>query len=70
MPVPLTPDCDAAGVRRVARASKGAKQVRRLLALAAIHDGASRTQAAAIGGVTLQIVRDWVLRFTAHGRRA
>jgi transposase len=51
----------------VARASKDAKQVRRLLALAAIYDGASRTQAAAIGGVTLQIVRDWVLRFNAHG---
>ena len=67
MPIPLTPDFDAAGVRRVARASKDAKQVRRLLALAAIYDGASRTQAAAIGGVTLQIVRDWVLRFNAHG---
>jgi transposase len=41
--------------------------VRRLLALAAIYDGASRTQAAMIGGVTLQIVRDWVLRFNAQG---
>jgi transposase len=67
MPIPLTPDFDAAGVRRVARASKDATQVRRLLALAAIYDGASRTQAATIGGVTLQIVRDWVLRFNAHG---
>jgi transposase len=41
--------------------------VRRLLALAAIYDGATRTQAAAIGGVTLQIVRDWVLKFNARG---
>jgi transposase len=41
--------------------------VRRLLALAAIYDGASRTEAAAIGSVTLQMVRDWVLRFNAQG---
>ena len=40
---------------------------RRLLALAAVSDGASRTEAAKIGGVTLQIVRDWVVKFNAHG---
>ena len=45
-----------------ARESKDAEQTRRLLALAAIYDGATRTEAAAIGGVTLQIVRDWVLQ--------
>ena len=33
--------------------------------MAAIYDGASRTEAARTGGVTLQIVRDWVLRFNA-----
>ena len=38
-----------------------------MLALAAVCDGASRTAAAGIGGVTLQIVRDWVLKFNAHG---
>ena len=38
-----------------------------LLALAAIYDGATRTEAARIGGVTLQIVRDWVVKFNAHG---
>ena len=38
-----------------------------LLALAAIYDGASRTEAAKIGGVTLQIVRDWVVKFNAQG---
>ncbi len=67
MPIPLRPDFDAARVRRGARESKDGKQVRRLLALAAIYDGATRTQAAEIGGVTLQIVRDWVLRFNSHG---
>ena len=67
MPIPLRSDFDAARVRRVARESKDAKQVRRLLALAVIYDGARRTHAAAIGGVTLQVVRDWVLKFNASG---
>jgi transposase len=38
-----------------------------LLALAAIYGGASRAEAARIGGVTRQIVRDWVLKFNAGG---
>jgi transposase len=37
------------------------------LALAEIYDGGSRTKAARIGGVGLQSVRDWVVRFNAHG---
>jgi len=37
------------------------------LALAAIYDGGTRTKAAVIGGVTLQIVRDWVLKLNAAG---
>jgi transposase len=40
---------------------------RRLLTLAAIYEGASRTEAAKAGCVTLQVVRDWVLRLNAHG---
>jgi hypothetical protein len=44
-------------LRRLARSSRDAKQVRRLLALAAVCDGGSRTGAARIGGVGLQIVR-------------
>ena len=67
MPVPLREDFDAPALRAGARRSKNAAQARRLLALAAIYDGTSRTEAAGIGGVTLQIVRDWVLRFDAHG---
>jgi putative transposase len=67
MPVPLRPDFDAARLRRIARESADGNQVRRILALAAIYDGATRTQAAQIGGVTLQVVRDWVLRFDALG---
>ena len=67
MAISLRGDFDAAQVRRLVRESKDGSQVRRLLALAAIYDGASRSEAAAIGGVTLQIVRDWVLKFNAHG---
>ena len=67
MPIPLRPDYDAAQLRRLARDSANGNQVRRLLALAVIYDGGSRTQAAEVGGVTLQVVRDWVLRFNAHG---
>jgi transposase len=67
MPIPLRGDFDAPRLRAIARGTKDAAQTRRLLALAAVYDGARRTEAAAIGGVTLQIVRDWVLKFNAHG---
>ena len=67
MPIPLRTDFDASRVRAAARQAKDGPQARRLLALAAIYDGASRTEAALIGGVTLQIVRDWVVRFNADG---
>jgi transposase len=67
MPIPLRADFDALQVRAAARRSKDGPQARRLLALAAIYDGASRTEAARIGGVTLQIVRDWVLKFDGKG---
>lgn len=67
MPIALRADYDAARVRGVARESKDANQVRRLLSLAAIYEGSRRGQAAAMGGVTLQVVRDWVLRFNAQG---
>jgi transposase len=40
------------------------------LTLAAIYDGATRSEAAKIGGVGLQIIRDWVLRFNARALRA
>jgi transposase len=63
----LRDDFDGAALRRLARLSKSANQARRLLALAQIYDGSSRSDAAKIGGVTLQIVRDWVIRFNARG---
>ena len=67
MPVALRIDFDATRTRAAAKRAKDAPQARRLLALAAIYDGATRTEAARIGGVTLQIVRDWVMKFNAQG---
>ena len=65
--IELRRDHTADGLRRFAKARWDARQTRRLLALASIHEGASRTTAARIGGVGLQIVRDWVMRFGAEG---
>ena len=65
--VELRQDYDGDELRRLARQSIDGDQTRRLLALAAIYDGGRRTDAAKLGGVTLQIVRDWVLRFNAEG---
>jgi transposase len=67
MPIPLRADFDAPMTRAAARRSNDGPQARRLLALAAIYDGATRSEAAKIGGVTVQIVRDWVLKFNAQG---
>jgi transposase len=67
MPVPLRADFDAKMTRVAAKRSKNAGQARRLLALAAIYDGATRSEAAQIGEVTLQIIRDWVVKFNADG---
>lgn len=58
----LREDCMAPDLRAFARAGDDGGQVRRLLALAVIYDGGSRSDAARRGGVGLQTVRDWVLR--------
>src|SRR5271157_5788535 len=67
IPIALRGDFNAAQLRGLARKTKDGPQARRLLALAAIYDGGTRTEAAKIGGVGLQIIRDWVLRFNARG---
>lgn len=65
--IALRDDFDGSTLRRLARETKDAAKACRLLALGEIYDGATRSEAARIGGVTLQIVRDWVLRFSARG---
>lgn len=63
----LRTDFDGTALRRLARRTKDSAQARRLLALAEIYDGGTRSDAARVGGVTLQSVRDWALRFNAKG---
>src|SRR6266478_2183973 len=65
--VRLREDYEAGRLRELAKRSEDANQTRRLLALAAIYDGGCRGDAARIGGVGLQTVRDWVLAFNAEG---
>lgn len=65
--IPLRADFDSGKLGALAKASSDVRQVRRLLAISVIYDGGSRTDAARIGGVGLQILRDWVLRFNAEG---
>jgi len=67
VPILLRRDFSASRLRSLAKKSKDGPQARRLLTLAAIYDGATRSEAAKIGGVGLQIIRDWVLRFNAQG---
>lgn len=57
----------SAELRRIFRRCDDADQVRRLMALAVILDCGSRSEAAKVAGVTLQIVWDWVLRFNEAG---
>lgn len=65
--IPLRSDFDAEALRALAKVSRDPAQTRRLLALSVISAGGSRSEAAAIGGVGLQTVRDWVVAFNADG---
>jgi hypothetical protein len=56
-------------VRRLAKRVKDAAQARRLLAIAAVLDGASRTEAARIGGMDRQTLRDWVFNGLYDAKR-
>jgi transposase len=65
--VPVRADYTAGEVRRLAKRAKDGAQARRLLAIAAVLDGASRAEAAKIGGMDRQTLRDWVIRFNDQG---
>jgi transposase-like protein len=67
IPVALRTDFTGLQLRVLAKQSKDAAFARRLLALAEIFDGGSRSDAARIGGVGPQTIRDWVPRFNAKG---
>lgn len=65
--VKMRADYSAAALRRLAKGSKDVNQSRRLLSLAAVLDGMSRADAARIGGMDRQTLRDWVHRFNQAG---
>lgn len=65
--VELRDDYDAPGLRALAKRSRDPRQIRRLLAVAAVYDGMSRTEAARVGGMDRQTLRDWVHRFNEEG---
>ncbi len=65
--IALRGDFDGPGLRRLAKAAKDSGQSRRCLALAKIYDGGTRSDAARMSGIGLQVIRDWVLRFNAAG---
>ena len=65
--IALREDFSAKDFRALARDSRDAAQCRRLLALAAVAEGRSRGEAAEIGGMDRQTLRDWVHRFNAEG---
>jgi transposase len=65
--VAVRTDYTAGAVRQLAKQAKDAARARRLLAIAAVLDGASRTGAATIGGMDRQTLRDRVIRFNEQG---
>ncbi len=60
-------DLDAEGLRRAAARAKGADAARRMLALALVLDGRTRTEAANLCGMDRQTLRDWVHRYNDLG---
>lgn len=65
--VKMRSDYSGQELRLLAKGSKDAKASRRLLSLAAVLDGMSRQDAARVGGMDRQTLRDWVHRFNEHG---
>jgi len=57
----------ASDLRAAAAKSRDGGQVRRLLALALVLEGVSRSEAAERSGMDRQTLRDWVHRYNAEG---
>jgi transposase len=54
-------------LRKLAKETDDARVSRRILAIANALDGMSREDAARAAGMDRQTLRDWVLRYNAHG---
>lgn len=66
--IPITRlDFTPASLRQAARRSRDVAASRRILALALVMEGASRTVAAQAAGMDRQTLRDWVHRFNEQG---
>ena len=66
-PVAVRGDYTSKELRDLAKRSRDADQARRFLSIAAVLDGASRAEAAKIGGMDRQTLRDWVHRLNEDG---
>ena len=67
-PVEITrTEHSASDLRAIAAKTRDGAQVRRLLALALVLQGVSRTEAAERSGMDRQTLRDWVHRYNAQG---
>lgn len=60
-------DLDASGLRREARGATSVAAAQRMLALALVLEGKSRTEAAQAAGMDRQTLRDWVHRYNEEG---
>lgn len=60
-------ELDAPGLRRAAGRERDAAASRRMLALALVLEGHSRTDAARAAGMDRQTLRDWVHRYNSEG---
>src|SRR6202167_4289381 len=60
-------DLDASGLRRAAAQSRDSAASRRMLALALVLEGRSRSEAAVLNGMDRQTLRDWVHRYNEAG---
>ena len=63
----LRTDFTACGLRWIATRCTDNRQIRRLLALAAVYDGMNRAEAMRVGAMDRQTLRDWVHRFNEFG---
>jgi len=60
-------DRTGAVLRKAAKAESDARAARRILAIANAVSGMSREAAAKAAGMDRQTLRDWVIRYNAHG---
>ena len=60
-------DRTPAALRKLAKTETDARVARRLLAIANALSGMSRKEAAEAAGMNRQTLRDWVIRYNAHG---